>query len=205
MINSKISLFPVSLTCAALLLSACQAGTGSAPHMAEGDTIKRAEVTMVRLKHTIKAEDDQTDSASAHTISAMQEFLLDSAAGYADTLLLDAGDGVSGNRINDIAGRLRAVGLKVGKAGIYGTKPRDGNITLYIERYRAEVPPCKNWAQSSLNSHRRNSMTPNFGCSNNAALAAMVANPRDLVAGQTSDKGNAVIAVKAIQALSKSK
>ena len=205
MINSKISLFPVSLTCAALLLSACQAGVGSAPYMAEGDTIKRAEVTMVRLKHTIKAEDDQTDSASAYTISAMQEFLLDSAAGYGDTLLLDAGEDVSGNRLNDIAGRLRTVGLKVGKVGVYGAKPKNGNIALYIERYRAEVPPCKNWAQSSQSSHRRNSMTPNFGCSNNAALAAMVANPRDLIAGQSSGTGNAGKAVKAIQALSKIK
>ncbi len=126
--------------------------------------------------------------------------MIDIQLDYGDTLLLDPGENVSKNRLDDIQARLSDVGLKVGSVGVYGMKPANGVITLYVERYTAEIPECEYWSQSAKASRDSNQHSPNFGCANNAALAAMVANPRDLTTGQTARRHTGS-AIKAVQAL----
>jgi pilus assembly protein CpaD len=61
-----------------------------------------------------------------------------------------------------------------------------GMFRVVVSRSKAEVPGCPDWSRSSIGEF--NGDTPsNFGCATNANLAAMVANPEDLVSGHRSD------------------
>ena len=64
----------------------------------------------------------------------------------------------------------------------------DGTVTpgrarVVVTRSSASVPGCPDWsAKSGLNYN--NAIYPNYGCAVHSNLAAMVANPEDLVQGQ---------------------
>jgi pilus assembly protein CpaD len=56
----------------------------------------------------------------------------------------------------------------------------------------ASVPNCPNWERKSQPNYNNEKM-PNYGCGVNANLAAMVANPEDLVHGRAGDSVSDVI------------
>jgi pilus assembly protein CpaD len=58
-----------------------------------------------------------------------------------------------------------------------------GTIRVIVTRTRAEVPGCPNWSVASQPNYNNRTMS-NFGCGVNSNLAAMVANPGDLVHGR---------------------
>jgi pilus assembly protein CpaD len=58
-----------------------------------------------------------------------------------------------------------------------------GNARVVITRSSAHVPGCPDWsAKSDMNFN--NATSPGYGCSVNGNMAAMVANPEDLISGQ---------------------
>jgi pilus assembly protein CpaD len=59
----------------------------------------------------------------------------------------------------------------------------NGTVRVIVTRARAEVPGCPNWSVPAQPNYN-NRMLSNFGCGVNANLAAMVANPEDLVHGR---------------------
>jgi len=65
------------------------------------------------------------------------------------------------------------------------------SLRVVVSRNRAEVPNCPNWSTPSQPNFENRTM-PNFGCSVNGNLAAMVADPEDLVHGR---EGGAVVDV----------
>ena len=64
-----------------------------------------------------------------------------------------------------------------------------GTVRVVVTRARASVPGCPNWSIPSQPNFDNASMS-NFGCSVNANLAAMVANPEDLIHGR---EGSSVV------------
>jgi len=66
-----------------------------------------------------------------------------------------------------------------------GTPP-DGALRLVVRRATANVPGCPDWSRNAENDIV-GGLSSNFGCGVNGNLAAMIANPEDLVRGQTSD------------------
>jgi pilus assembly protein CpaD len=62
----------------------------------------------------------------------------------------------------------------------------DGAVRLIVRRASASVPGCPDWHDKAEN-NGQGAMSANYGCASNANLAAMVANPDDLVRGQTTD------------------
>lgn len=58
-----------------------------------------------------------------------------------------------------------------------------GQARVTIQRSRASVPGCPDWSASS-DATLGNGISPNYGCAYNSNLAAMVANPEDLIKGQ---------------------
>ncbi len=58
-----------------------------------------------------------------------------------------------------------------------------GNARVVITRTSASVPGCPNWSDGS-DSNFNNATHANYGCAINGNLAAMVANPEDLITGQ---------------------
>jgi pilus assembly protein CpaD len=57
---------------------------------------------------------------------------------------------------------------------------QDGTVRVVVSRTRASVPGCPNWSDPAQPNYQ-NRMMSNFGCGVNSNLAAMVANPTDLV------------------------
>lgn len=74
-----------------------------------------------------------------------------------------------------------------------------GHIRIVVSRATARVPGCPDWGTRSATEHR-SITTSNYGCATNANLAAMVANPRDLVAGQSDTGNDPLTASRAIEA-----
>jgi pilus assembly protein CpaD len=74
-----------------------------------------------------------------------------------------------------------------------------GKARIVITRSTASVPNCPNWNSKSDINYSNSSHT-NYGCSINSNLAAMVANPEDLVSGQKGT-GETIVSTstKAIQ------
>jgi pilus assembly protein CpaD len=74
----------------------------------------------------------------------------------------------------------------------------DGHIRVVVTRASASVPSCPDWAsKSSVNPN--NATSSNYGCATNSNLAAMVANPNDLIKGSServSDPASATRAIK---------
>ncbi|MBC2777468.1 CpaD family pilus assembly protein [Parasphingopyxis marina] len=86
--------------------------------------------------------------------------------------------------VADIAGRYGL--LLADRAPVTAGAIPPGQMRVIISRTRAEVPNCPNWDRES-NGEFRGSATSNYGCAINSNVAAMVANPEDLIRGQTGD------------------
>lgn len=78
-----------------------------------------------------------------------------------------------------------------------------GTVRVVVSRMEASVPGCPDWSRNA--SHEfDNHTSSNYGCATNASLAAMIANPEDLVHGQSGGPvTDAARARKAIDALQK--
>jgi pilus assembly protein CpaD len=61
-----------------------------------------------------------------------------------------------------------------------------GTVRVIITRSTAEVPFCPDWRRESQSEFEA-STTSNFGCAVNSTFAQMVANPQDLIVGQTGN------------------
>jgi pilus assembly protein CpaD len=73
-----------------------------------------------------------------------------------------------------------------------------GTVRVIVSRAEASVPGCPNWHRDAQPNFE-NRMMPNFGCAVNSNLAAMVANPEDLIHGREgSGVGDAATAARAI-------
>ena len=102
--------------------------------------------------------------------------------GYGDTIYID-GPFSEGAR-SDIARLAGEYGLMVAQgAPVTGGVVPPGMVRVIVSRTRAFVPNCPNWSMPSQ-PNPQNRMHSNFGCGVNANIAAMVANPQDLVHGR---------------------
>ena len=101
---------------------------------------------------------------------------------YGDTIFVDGpyADGARA-QVASIAGRygmMVAPGAPVTAGAI-----APGTVRVVVSRTVAGVPNCPNWERPSQPNTNNKSM-PGLGCAVNANLAAMIANPEDLVRGR---------------------
>lgn len=122
--------------------------------------------------------------------------------GYGDQIYVDGSDQYGArDDVARVAGRyglLVSSGAPVTQGAIPG-----GSVRIVVSRTRASVPNCPNWSVPSQPNFGNASMA-NMGCGVNTNLAAMVANPMDLVHGREgSGVGDASTANKAVDAYRK--
>ena len=102
--------------------------------------------------------------------------------GYGDTVYVDGANLPAARaQVASIAGRfgmLVTAGAPA-TAGMVGP----GQVRVVVARRRAEVPGCPNWTRPAAPDFSNRSMS-NYGCSVNSNIAAMVANPEDLLHGR---------------------
>jgi len=102
--------------------------------------------------------------------------------GYGDTVYVDGGYAPAARgQVASIAGRY---GMMVTPgAPVTAGAVQAGSVRVVVARRRASVPGCPNWSYRSQPDWDNKTMS-NYGCSVNSAIAAMVANPEDLLHGR---------------------
>ena len=121
--------------------------------------------------------------------------------GYGDSIYVDGPDAYDAKA--DVARVAGQYGLLVSNgAPVTAGAIQPGTVRVVVSRARASVPGCPNWSVPSQPNLQNASMS-NFGCAVNSNLAAMVANPEDLVHGREgSGVGDTQTATKAVGVLS---
>ena len=121
--------------------------------------------------------------------------------GYGDRVALDDGTSYGGGGTRaDLARIVGRYGLVLSDAiPVTQGEPAPGTVRLVVLRAEASVPGCPDWNSSPL---LPQPSQPNFGCATASNLAAMIADPNDLLTGKVApDTGSsAATAIKAINA-----
>ena len=108
--------------------------------------------------------------------------------GYGDTVYVDAGyNDAARAQIAQAAGRYGML-VEAGAPMTGGLVPQNA-VRVIVSRARATVPNCPDWSRPAQPDFNNRSFS-NYGCAVNSNLAAMVANPQDLIHGR---EGSGVI------------
>jgi pilus assembly protein CpaD len=117
--------------------------------------------------------------------------------GYGDTVYVDGAYPAARAQVASIAGRY-GMFITPG-APITAGMVQPGSVRVVVARRRASVPGCPNWSERSQ-ADWDNKTSSNFGCGVNSDLAAMVANPEDLLHGREgAPVTDATAAAKAVR------
>ena len=117
--------------------------------------------------------------------------------GYGDAIYVD------GMSADAARGQVAAIAGQYGMAVSAGAPVTVGALTpgavrVVVSRRRAVVPNCPNWSQVSQPNYYNRNMS-NYGCSVNSNIAAMIANPEDLIHGrEATGTGDVNTAAKAV-------
>jgi pilus assembly protein CpaD len=121
--------------------------------------------------------------------------------GYGDRISIDSGSAYPDRGTRADVARIAAdYGLLLSDGSpvtVGAIQP--GAVRVIVSRMSASVPGCPDWAYEALSGAAISTDT-NYGCAMNTNLAAMVADPNDLVLGQAgASASNADTATKAIK------
>lgn len=126
-------------------------------------------------------------SAPDGTVSASEQARLDGwfaglGLGYGDRVYVDGdyarGAGADVARVAGRYGMMVSAGSPVTAGAL-----QPGMVRVVVSRTRATVPGCPNWDRPA-SPDPQNRQMPNFGCGVSSNMAAMVADPQDLVHGR---------------------
>jgi pilus assembly protein CpaD len=177
------------------VLGACQT---TAPSDRPGKGVASVNVPVVT-----RADYALDLSAPDGTLSPSEAARLDSwfgsmVLGYGDLVYIDGATGYDAR--DDVARIAGQYGMLVshGAPMTAGAVPQ-GMVRVVVARTSATVPGCPNWSKAATPTFD-NAQLSNFGCGVNSNLAAMVANPQDLVSGREgSGVGDTRTASKAVE------
>jgi pilus assembly protein CpaD len=179
----------------ALPLAACQTG----PVNRSMDSVHQPVVS--RTDYVFDMYPTPGGNLPASEMDRLSGWFASIGLGYGDRVAIDGqGSLDSASAGNSVAEVLSEYGLLLSDLApaTAGTAP-GGAVRVVVSRSVASVPGCPDWSntQESDIVHGTHS---NYGCAVNSNLAAMVANPQDLVLGQPGAVSRApTAATKAIK------
>lgn len=105
--------------------------------------------------------------------------------GYGDRVAIDYGMGYVNPAVRaSVAAIAEERGVLVTEtAPVTAGAIEPGSVRVVVSRSRASVPTCPDWSTSSDRNYNSSNHS-NYGCASNSNLAAMVADPEDLVRGR---------------------
>jgi pilus assembly protein CpaD len=121
--------------------------------------------------------------------------------GYGDRISVDTGSGYGDSAAREDVAKVAATyGLLLRDgAPVTAGAIQPGSVRVIVSRTNASVPGCPDWSFAAT-SGAGISTDSNYGCATNSNLAAMIADPNDLVLGQAgASAGDAATASKAIK------
>ena len=118
--------------------------------------------------------------------------------GYGDRVSIDEASGYSDPRSREeIAAVAADYGLLLSEgAPITAGAVQPGQVRVVVTRNVASVPGCPIWEDEIVGAPERTAT--NYGCATNSNLAAMIADPNDLVLGQVSSGVDPAEATKTV-------
>ena len=139
-------------------------------------------VDLVKFKHDVKFDGGRGLPTDAE-YDRFDAFINSIDLGYGDEVTLI---GSARHRREALAAYLERLGIPVTINIAPGTPAeRSANVVaVAVNRYVVTPPACPNWSNLDGNDNR-NTPGSNYGCSIDASLGQMIANPRDLVHGRT--------------------
>ena len=172
----------------ALLLIATAASAGCSYHPQAGD-LKDRGLEAVNVPVVTRADYVFDAAAPGGSLGPSEKSRLDAwfrglDLSYGDSIYVDAvyADAARYD-VAQVAGNYGMM-VQPGAPVTAGAVPQ-GMVRVIVSRTRAEVPNCPNWSTPSQPNYNNRTMS-NFGCGVNSDLAAMVANPEDLIHGRES-------------------
>lgn len=158
------------------------------------ETVHQPVVTRTNFVYDVPASVSGEDSAR------LTDWFESIGVGYGDRIAVDDPHGNPGAR-TEIGELAAQYGLLIDRnAPITPGAVAPGSVRVIVSRSRAEVPGCPDWSRDSASEFSAAAMS-NYGCATNSNLAAMVANPDDLILGQSGEGAgsDARTAAKAIR------
>jgi pilus assembly protein CpaD len=110
---------------------------------------------------------------------------------FGDRVALDYGNGFDSGAIKAAIGDVAAqYGLLMSdNAPVTPGTVVPGTVRIVVTRSSASVPNCPNFSKET-EANYSSATSPNYGCATNSNLAAMVADPEDLVRGREATVKN---------------
>ncbi len=171
-----------------LPLAACGIGpNGKAmPFNRSVDSVHQPVVSYTSFTFDVQAGSDGGLSPAERT--RLNEWLTSIKIGYGDHVAIASGQEAYGRAMRDgiaLVFARRGMLIDEDESGLAGTAPT-GSVRLIVRRAHASVPNCPDW-HDTAETNGQGAASANYGCALNATMAAMVANPDDLVRGQATN------------------
>jgi pilus assembly protein CpaD len=196
---SRIKTF-ASIALLAGMASACAAPAANELSAANNPSIYSVHQPVVQRTDFVLDVQADARGLSAAEADRLRGWFDSIGLRYGDTVAID-GDGNDSAARADIARVVDEYGLLMSHAApVTGSRVPAGSVRIVASRSSATVPDCPNWDPSDNGVAPPQNTSSNFGCATAGNLAAMVANPNDLVEGQNhSGRGSASTAGRAIR------
>jgi pilus assembly protein CpaD len=146
------------------------------------NTVKAPTVQSTQLAHDVRFAG--YDSLAADQARGLAEWLESIDIAYGDRISVDDPiDAGASARRAAIAGVVARFGLMVENAAPVTAALPAGTARVVVTRTKVSVPDCPDWRRKS-NPELEASTMSNYGCATVSNIAAMVADPNDLIDGQ---------------------
>jgi pilus assembly protein CpaD len=182
-----------TLLAAGLALSAC------GPVNRGLDSVNQPVVS--RTDYVLDVSADALRSGSTAETARIEAWFDALSLGYGDRIAIDEPSRSGDKGVRDALSTILARhGLLLSdKTPVTAGDIAPGAVRVIVSRSVAAVPSCPNWSRQSQPEFAGSTMS-NYGCAVNSNLAAMMANPEDLVLGASTDGVDARQVNKAITA-----
>lgn len=150
------------------------------------DSVHQPVVSYAAYTFDVQAGPD--GALSAYEGRRLNDWFASIGLGYGDQVAIVTDAGYYSPSLRDgIADVVARHGLLVTEdsSAAAGDAPQ-GAVRLIVRRATASVPGCPDWS-ARQETDMNLGASSNFGCATNSNLAAMIANPEDLVRGQGTD------------------
>jgi pilus assembly protein CpaD len=173
----------LALAVLALPLAACQTDQAANRGM---ESVHQPVVSHTAFTYDVQAGPD--GGLSGSEARRLDDWFASIGLGYGDQVAVATDPAYLSPSLRDgIANVVGRHGILVGEDGsaVAGVAPQ-GSVRLIVRRATASVPGCPDWSDKP-ETDQQLGLSTNYGCGVNGNLAAMIANPEDLVRGQTTD------------------
>ncbi len=195
MTKSKLTVSAILL--ASVGLAACSSSPAVPVEYIDTPVLERFDVGVVERLETLEIV---LDPSSNRLSIDQREQVADFVRAYADvgqgplSMILPQGSGNPQSAIGAVA-EAREIAWKNGieyKEIRGGASPFEFQpvVTLSFRRFEAVAPECESLGSVDIASTRTNADLPNLGCSVRTNLAAMIADPSDLLGNRELDPGD---------------